>query len=101
MREIIDQEVFSEPIGAGVKSAAFIDTGEIVDESAQNRAVVQHESIDRDAFAGDTLRLFQGFLGGALADATEAQRPFTIETALTAIRRSEEHTSELQSRFGI
>src|SRR6266403_6359565 len=85
MREIIDQEIFSEPIGAGVKSAASIDAGEIVDEAAQDRAVVEHESVDGNTFARDALDFFQSFLGGALADATEAQRPFAVKSSLPAI----------------
>ena len=71
MREIIDQEIFSEAIGASVKSAAFVDTGEVIDEAAQHGAVVQHEGIDGNAFAGDALGLFQGLFRGALTDAAK------------------------------
>ena len=58
MREIIDQKIFSEPIGAGVKGATLIDAGEVVDEAAQNRAVVKHEGIDGDPLAGDPFDFF-------------------------------------------
>jgi hypothetical protein len=40
MREIIDQEIFSEAIGASVKGATLVDTREVVDEAAQHGAVV-------------------------------------------------------------
>jgi len=33
--QVIDEEVFAEAVGAGVEGAAFVDTGEIVDETAQ------------------------------------------------------------------
>ena len=85
MREIIDEEIFSQSIGPGVKGSAFIDAGEVVDEAAQDRAVVEHEGIDRDAFAGDALDFFQSFFRGALADAAEAQRPFAVKPSLSAI----------------
>ena len=85
MREIIDQEIFSQAIGASVKSAALVDTGEVVDEAAQDRTVIQHKGIDGDAFAGDALGLFQGLFRGALADAAETQRPFAIKPPLTSI----------------
>src|SRR5688572_15588051 len=85
MREVIDQEVLSQPIGASVKGAALIDPGEVVDEAAQHGAIIQHEGIDGDAFASDALGLFQSFFRGALTDAAETQWPFAIKPALTAI----------------
>ena len=34
VREVIDEEVFAEALGAGVEGPAFVDAGEIVDEAA-------------------------------------------------------------------
>ena len=55
MRKIVDQEIFSQPVGAGLERAALIDAREVVDEAAQDRAVVEHEGVDRDALARDAL----------------------------------------------
>ena len=35
VREVIDEEVFTEAVGAGVEGAAFVDAGHIVDETAR------------------------------------------------------------------
>ena len=48
MRKVVDEEVFAEAVGAGVEGAAFVDAGHIVDEAAQNGAVVEHKRVDRD-----------------------------------------------------
>ena len=87
MREIIDEQILAETVGAGVEGAAFVDAGQVVDEAAENRAVIEHEGIDGDAFAGQALGFFQGLFGGPLADAAEAERPFAIEPPLPAVGR--------------
>ena len=36
VRKVIDEEVFTEAVRAGVEGAAFVDAGHIVDEAAQS-----------------------------------------------------------------
>ena len=85
MREVVDEQVLTQTIRSRVEGAASVDAGEIVDKAAQHRAVVEHEGVDRDPLAGYALGLFQGFLGGALADAAKAQGPLTVKPPLPAI----------------
>ena len=87
MRQIVDEHVLAEAVGAAVEGAAFVDAGEVVDEAAQHRAVVEHEGVDGDAFAGDPFGFFQSLFGGALTDAAETERPFAVKPSLPAIGR--------------
>ena len=52
LREVVDEQVLAEPVGAGVERAALVDARHALDERAQARAVVEHEGVDRDARAG-------------------------------------------------
>src|SRR5262245_535698 len=85
MGEVVDEQVLSQTIRSGIEGAASVDAGKIIDKAAQHRAIVEHECVDRDPLTGNALGFFQGFLGGALADAAKTQRPFTVKTPLAAI----------------
>src|SRR5580704_7492234 len=50
-REIIDQHVLAQMIGARVERAAAIDLGHLLHEGAQARRVIEHEGVDGNAFA--------------------------------------------------
>ena len=58
VREVIDEEIFAEAVGASVEGATSIDAGHLVDEAFENRAIVEHEGIDGDPFARAALGLF-------------------------------------------
>src|SRR5262245_60206377 len=85
MGEVVDEEVLTQTIGSRVEGAASVDAGEIVDEAAQHRAIIEHESVDCNPLAGNALGFLQSFLGGPLADAAKTERPFTIKPPLAAI----------------
>ncbi len=78
MRQVIDQEIFSQSIRAGVESAPLVEAGHLFDESLKDRAVVQHKGIDGNPLAGHTLGLLEGLRGRSLTDPSKAQRPFAV-----------------------
>src|SRR5690348_7806610 len=49
LREIVDQQVLAEAVGARVERAALVDARHPLDECPQARAVVEHERVDDDA----------------------------------------------------
>src|SRR5208337_2539400 len=59
LREIIDQHVFAEMIGAGEQRAPSIDLRHLVHERAQTRRIVEHERVDRDPLARYPLHFLQ------------------------------------------
>src|SRR5581483_7730624 len=87
LREVIDEEVLAEPVGARVERAALVDARHSLDEGPQARAVVEHERVDDDAPPGDPLDLLQRLLCGAHADAAERQRPLAVEAPAEEVRR--------------
>src|SRR6185369_15216418 len=78
LREIIDEQVLPEPVGARVERPPLVDAGHAFDEGAEARAVVEHEGVDDDPAAGDALDLLERLLRGPHADAPERQRPFAV-----------------------
>lgn len=58
MRQVIDQEVFSQSIRPGEKGPSLIEVRHLLDELFQNRAVVQHKGVDSYSLACDAFCLF-------------------------------------------
>src|SRR5207249_6814759 len=87
LRHVVDEQVLAEAVRTRVERAPLVDARHALDEGAHARAVVEHEGVDDDAAAGDTLDLLERLLRGTHGDAAERQRPLAVEPAAQAVGR--------------
>src|ERR1700722_6389688 len=85
LRQIIDQHILAQMVGASVERASAIDLRHLLDESAEAWRVVEHKGVDRDPLARHPFNFLQSLLRGAQADTAEGERPFAIEPLVQEI----------------
>src|SRR3990172_11104619 len=83
--DVVDDDVVADLVGRGVKHAAGIQPGELIDKPLPVKVRAQHEGVDLDAALGAALHLFESFVNDPAVQHRGA--PAAVQAAAEVQRR--------------